>query len=312
MAHAGGMNLIRAPCSYVALYLGVDVGATWTRALLVDANARVLNRVKIKTGVNPLADVAAAVENWEFDSIGVGSIGPMDLRSGWVVNSPNSPSRQFPLVDPLKKLGKPVVVANDCVAAVWGEYVFRHRVDNLVYITLSTGVGIGAIVNGTLLLGKDGNAHELGHAVIDFRQGRPCGCGGVGHFEAYVGGANMPRWFHEVTGEGPAEPAEIFKRRREGDPKARQFVDMWLEALAAGVATVVAAYDPELLLMGGSIALNNWDLISQELPRRLRKYLGVRPPEIKQASFGDDEVAIGAAALAYRIPDSLRKFGYPR
>ena len=293
-------------------FLGVDIGATWTRALLIDETGRVLNRVKIRTSVNPLEDVAQAVADWHFDAVGVGSIGPLDLRSGWVVNSPNSPSRRFPLVEPLKKLGRPVVVANDCVAAVWGEYVFRHSVDNLVYVTLSTGVGVGAIVNGVLLLGKDGNAHELGHAVVDFRSKRGCGCGGRGHFEAFVGGANMPSFYQEVTGELPLEPAEIFKRYRQGHEKTREFMELWLDALAAGIATVIAAYDPELVLFGGSIALNNWDIIAEELPRRLREYLGVREPTIAQASFGDDEVAIGAAALAYRTPESLRKFGYPR
>jgi len=293
-------------------FLGVDVGATWTRALLVDETGRVLNKIKIRTGVNPLEDVAQIVADWHFDAVGVGSIGPLDLRSGWVVNSPNSPSRRFPLVEPLKKLGRPVVVANDCVAAVWGEYVFRRSVDNLVYVTLSTGVGVGAIVNGVLLLGKDGNAHELGHAVIDFRSKRRCGCGGRGHFEAFVGGANMPSFYQEVTGELPLEPAEIFKRYRQGHEKTREFMELWLDALAAGIATVIAAYDPELVLFGGSIALNNWDIIAEELPRRLREYLGVREPTIALASFGDDEVAIGAAALAYRTPETLRKFGYPR
>jgi glucokinase len=293
-------------------FLGVDIGATWTRALLIDETGRVLNRVKIRTSVNPLEDVAQVVADWHFDAVGVGSIGPLDLRSGWVVNSPNSPSRQFPLVEPLKKLGRPVVVANDCVAAVWGEYVFRRSVDNLVYVTLSTGVGVGAIVNGVLLLGKDGNAHELGHAVIDFRSKRGCGCGGRGHFEAFVGGANMPSFYQEVTDEPPLEPAEIFKRYRQGHEKTREFMELWLDALAAGIATVIAAYDPELVLFGGSIALNNWDIIAEELPRRLREYLGVREPTIAQASFGDDEVAIGAAALAYRTPETLRKFGYPR
>ena len=293
-------------------FLGVDIGATWTRALLIDETGRVLNRVKIRTSVNPLEDVAQAAADWHFDAGGVGSIGPLDLRSGWVVNSPNSPSRRFPLVESLKKLGRPVVAANDCVAAVWGEYVFRHSVDNLVYVTLSTGVGVGAIVNGVLLLGKDGNAHELGHAVIDFRSKRGCGCGGRGHFEAFVGGANMPSFYQEVTGELPLEPAEIFKRYRQGHEKTREFMELWLDAMAAGIATVIAAYDPELLLFGGSIALNNWDIIAEELPRRLREYLGVREPTIAQASFGDDEVAIGAAALAYRTPETLRKFGYPR
>ncbi|MFZ8838515.1 MAG: ATP-dependent glucokinase [Pyrobaculum sp.] len=294
------------------LYLGIDVGATWTRALLIDELGRVINRVKIKTSANPVEDVAKAVAGWPFDAVGVGSIGPLDLKTGWVVNAPNSPSRRFPLVEPLKRFGKPIAVANDCVAAVWGEYVFRHPVENLVYVTLSTGLGIGAIVNGVLLLGKDGNAHELGHAVIDFRSGRRCGCNGRGHLEAFVGGANMPGFYQEVTGEPSIEPAEIFRRYRQGHERAREFVELWLDAVAAGVATIAAAYDPELLLIGGSVALNNWDIIAGKLPERLKEYLGVREPAIAQASFGDDEVAVGAAALAHRTPETLRRFGYPK
>jgi len=294
------------------LYLGIDVGATWTRALLIDELGRVINRVKIKTSANPVEDVAKAVAGWPFDAVGVGSIGPLDLKTGWVVNAPNSPSRRFPLVEPLKRFGKPIAVANDCVAAVWGEYVFRHPVENLVYVTLSTGLGIGAIVNGVLLLGKDGNAHELGHAVVDFRSGRRCGCNGRGHLEAFVGGANMPGFYQEVTGEPSIEPAEIFRRYRQGHERAREFVELWLDAVAAGVATIAAAYDPELLLIGGSVALNNWDIIAGKLPERLKEYLGVREPAIAQASFGDDEVAVGAAALAHHTPETLRRFGYPK
>lgn len=294
------------------LYLGIDVGATWTRALLIDEEGRVHNRAKVRTGVNPLAEISEVVSSWNFDAVGVGSIGPLDLRKGWVVNSPNSPSRQFPLVEPLKKFGKPVVAANDCVAAAWGEYVFKHRVENLVYVTISTGVGVGAVVNGVLILGKDGNAHELGHAVIDFKNGRVCGCGGRGHFEAYVGGAHLAAFYREETGREVGSPAEIFSLYRKGDESAKRFIEKWLQALAAGLATVVAAYDPELLILGGSVALNNWDIVEAELPRRLKRLLGVREPEIVKASFGDDEVAVGAAALAYKTPETLRRFGYPR
>ena len=128
----------------------------------------------------------------------------------------------------------------------------------------------------------------------------------------YTVAAAMPSFYQEVAGEGPLLPEEIFKRAREGYRKAVEFLDVWLDALAAGVATILAAYDPELLIVGGSIALNNWDIVGRELPKRLVKYLGVRGAEIRPASFGDDEVAIGAAALAYKTPETLKKFGYPR
>lgn len=298
-------HIILTVVYHMGRYLGIDVGATWTRAVLTDDWGNVLERAKIRTGADPLGEISSLLTGWTFDGVGVGSIGPLDLARGWVVNSPNSPTRQFPLVEPLKKFGKPVVVANDCVAAVWGEYLYKHRRDNLVYMTISTGVGFGAVVNGFLLLGKDGNAHELGHAVVDFKSQRRCGCGGLGHLEAYVGGGNVAKAFGR-------EPAELFRLYRANDRKAVEFIDMWLDALAAGVATAIAAYDPEVFIVGGSIALSNWDIIAPELERRLEKYLAIRPPEIKTASFGDDEVAIGAAALVRQTPEALKKFGYPR
>ncbi|MFN7106328.1 MAG: ROK family protein, partial [Pyrobaculum sp.] len=190
-------------------------------------------------------------------------------------------------------------------------YVSTLGLSTLAPLSFPGGGGGGAGVNGVLLLGKDGNAHELGHAVIDFKSSRRCGCGGVGHLEAYVGGAHMSRLYRETYGV-ELKPAEIFEKYRAGSVEAREFLDMWLDALAAGVATVIAAYDPELLAVGGSIALHNWDVVGVELEKRLGKYLGVRKPEVRQASFGDDEVAIGAAALAFRTPETLKKFGYPR
>ncbi|MEZ0248825.1 MAG: ATP-dependent glucokinase [Thermoproteus sp.] len=302
----------------MALYLGIDVGATWTRALLADGSGRAHNRIKVRTGPNPVAEISEAVASWSFEAVGVGSIGPLDVRKGWVTNAPNSPSRQFPLVEPLKRFGRPVAVANDCVAAVWGEYTFGGwGVDNIAYLTLSTGLGVGAVVNGHLLLGKEGNAHELGHAVIDIKSDVKCGCGGVGHWEGLASGANIPRHFKifaERAGFKPPDvktSEEVFRLYREGDRAAQAFIDYWIEVNAAGIAVITAAYDPEVLVVGGSIALNHWDIF-KAVEDKLRKYTPLTPPAIEKAKFGDDEVAIGAVALVVNVPDTLRKFGYPR
>ena len=300
------------------MILAIDVGATWTRVLLVSRDGRVERREKFRTDKSPVEKAARLVEGWEFEAIGVGSIGPMDLRRGWVTASPNSPSKSFPLVEPLLKFKRPVYVANDCVAAAWGEYVLGGwGVDNLAYLTLSTGLGVGAVVNGHLILGKEGNAHELGHAVLDVRGDVKCGCGGLGHWEAMAGGANIPSYFRVFAARlGLRAPEvrtaeDVFKLYREGDRVAQMFVDHWVDVNAAGIATITAAYDPEVLVVGGSIALNHWDLVEAAVDR-LKKYTPLTPPALEKAKFGDDEVAMGAAALAIRPPDTLKKFGYPR
>ncbi|KUO85497.1 glucokinase [Thermoproteus sp. CP80] len=300
------------------MILAIDVGATWTRVLLVERDGSVRRREKLRTGSDPVGDAARLAESWDFEAVGVGSIGPLDLRTGWVTAAPNSPSNRFPLVEPLLRFRKPIYAANDCVAAAWGEYVLGGwGVENLAYLTVSTGLGVGAVVNGHLLLGKEGNAHELGHAVLDLTSGVKCGCGGLGHWEAMASGANIPRYFRayaERLGRRPPEvrtSEDVFRLYREGDPLAQAFIDHWLDVNAAGIAVVTAAYDPEVLLVGGSIALNHWDVF-KAVEDRLRKYTPLTPPALEKAKFGDDEVAIGAAALAIKPPDTLKKFGYPK
>lgn len=302
------------------MILAIDVGATWTRVELIDESGRVARREKFRTDASPVETAARLAEGWSFDAVGVGSIGPIDIRRGWAAAAPNAPSRSFPLVDPLRRFGKPIYVANDTVAAAWGEYVFGGwGVDNLAYLTISTGVGVGAVVNGCLLMGKAGNAHELGHLPLKFDADFRCGCGGAGHWEAFAGGANIPRYFKALAeARGLKAPEvksaeDVFKLYREGDKAATIFVESWLSVNAAGIAAISVAYDPEVLVIGGSIALNHWDLI-EAAADLAKRYLpgGVDLPAVEKAKFGDDEVAVGAAALAVRPPESLRKFGYPR
>ena len=130
-------------------------------------------------------------------SIGVGSIGPIDLRRGMITNTPNYPFKEIPVVEPLREwFGVPVRIANDCTAGVLGEHFYGagKGVYNLFYVTFSTGLGGGAMVDGHLLMGKDGNAVEVGHLTIDPDSEIVCGCGCPGHWEAYCGGMNIPRF----------------------------------------------------------------------------------------------------------------------
>ena len=115
-----------------------------------------------------------------FCKIGVASAGPLDLREGAVVHSPNIGFDYIPLVKPLEDEFKvPVYLCNDCVAGVIGEKElgYGRGYGNLVYVTLSSGIGGGVFVDNHLLIGKDGNAHEIGHITIDYEGKLTCGCG---------------------------------------------------------------------------------------------------------------------------------------
>ncbi|WP_069807370.1 ROK family protein [Vulcanisaeta thermophila] len=317
------------------VYVGVDVGATFIRVGVVGEGGEVLGRIKVpQPSVGDEDTVARVIIRairdlgvGKIDSVGIGSIGPLDLRRGVVTYAPNAPIKRFKLVEPLmKELGVDVVLGNDAMAAVWGEYLFGvgRGIENLVYITISTGIGAGVIVDGHLLVGKDGNAHEIGHAVVDYGSGVRCGCGGLGHWEALASGANVPRvikeyirdkqfpnsqLYNKLINNVPVTTEEVFKAYYDGDPLAREFVDNYLMRVnAAGIATVMNAYDPELVVIGGSMALNNREVFMSGIRRYLRDYLTVREARIEFTRFGDDIGIVGAAALAMRTPDSLVKF----
>ncbi|MCE4602583.1 MAG: ROK family protein, partial [Desulfurococcales archaeon] len=179
----------------------------------------------------------------------------------------------------------------------------------------SSGVGGGFIVDGRLLVGRRGNAHEVGHIVVDLDSEAVCGCGGLGHWEALASGVNMPRtaslyastWrgprsrAYILAREGRLSPEDLYSHARRGDPFASSLADYLNRVHAAGLASVAAAYDPEAVFLGGSVYLNNEDLILPGVRRYLARY-SIWPPELRRATYGHDAVLYGAAAIALEPP----------
>ncbi len=324
----------------MTLVIAVDIGATRTRVALVESG-RIIAKVEGKTPrkgsstiisekvvelIKELGDKAAKATR-----IGVGSIGPLDLSRGLIVGAPNIEIPVVKLVEPLMEAtGKPVILANDCMAAVWGEYLYgRWRgTENIVYVTISTGIGGGMIVDGHLLVGKKGNAHEIGHITVDVMGRMPCKCGGRGHWEAYSSGDNIPRFAkhliagmekHAAKSSLDAEfvekvyrgisAREVFEYARRGSKLAQMVVEEVNRINMAGIEAVVNLYDPEVVVLGGSVVLNNVDLVFNPLREALQSWRGLvtDAPRLELASFGDDEVLVGAAAIAENPPPELIK-----
>ncbi len=311
--------------------IGVDVGATRLRVGYFSRDGRLLSRAEARTpsegGRNSVAKVVAelieslAAEE-DFTAIGIGTIGPLDIYTGRVVGTPNAGIRSFDLKELLEeRFGVSVYVVNDATAAVWGEFKGGVGVGklNVVYVTLSTGVGAGAVVDGNLLIGKSGNAVEAGHIVINYR-GAVCGCGGIGHWEAYAGGASIPKlaraialeegWDNETAKRairGEVDAPEIFRLWRLGDPFASRVINEVTEATAAGLASVINVFDPEVVAVGGSVALKNRDFL-RKVVEAVPKYALLDAPPIVEASFGDDAVLYGAAWVAIDPPPTLLRY----
>lgn len=305
--------------------IAVDIGATYTRVALGNDAGKLLEVVKFKTRelktpgemAEKIAQVSRhLIAKYGVDAVGVGigSAGPLDIEEGAIVNSPNMPFKRIPLVKPLRdSLGLPVALANDCNAAVVGERVWGagKGYENVVYVTISTGIGGGAYVNGSLLLGKDGNAVEVGHIVVDSQERLVCGCGGRGHWEAYSSGSGIPRyalllaeenpdlWSTSLlSGMGEITAKDVFEAYRRGDVFARKVIEDVLRYNDYGFSAIINLFDPEVLTIGGSVALNNSDIIIRPLGERLEKYLINRMPRIMPTPLGENVVLLGALAIA--------------
>lgn len=307
-------------------YVAVDVGATNIRVACGDESGmrrklqETTDRAHGPDGVSQ--QIVRMIRELEGapTAIGIGSIGPIDRARGMITNTPNYPFKDIRLVEPLRAaLNAEVELMNDCSAGVLGEHVFGAgtETDNLFYVTMSTGLGGGAIVDGHLLNGKDGNAVEIGHLTIDPGSTVVCGCGCPGHWEAFSGGKNIPfyagtllrgrRWRNsllgELTGGDPRmiTTEMIFDLARQGDEHALLVVEELGRVNAVGFADIVNAYDPELITVGGSVALNNPDLVIEPIERLIPGHTINRIPRIMLTPLGEDVVLYGALAAAMKM-----------
>ncbi|MBP2146838.1 glucokinase [Methanofollis sp. W23] len=295
--------------------IAVDLGATHYRAALVTPEGRVRECVcgdtprEGRSGEVVTRAVGDAIASIMSDGhpvgIGVASAGPLDLITGRIVSSPNIVFEEVPLVSPLtKRFGLPVRLLNDCRAGVLGERWRGGRadVDDLIYLTLSTGIGGGAVVGGRLLLGRDGNAGEVGHLFVDAEYALPCGCGHQGHWEAYASGTGMPRFFRawlarqhiDLPSFDCSSSQGILDAAARGDPLAGGFMDILGEINARALSDIIVAYSPEVIVLDGPIARAHGELLLRHLHPHLDRYLPI--PEIVVSALGGRAPLLGAAA----------------
>ena len=299
----------------------VDLGATNVRVALVSKKGKIVQKIQKETPrsgrnnllvsdtiIEMLGALKGAHSHTTPEGIGVSSLGPLDYVRGGPVKPPNMPFAFVPLVEPLrKKFSVPVLLFNDCNAAVLGERHFGagKNKKNIVYVTISTGIGGGAIVDGALLLGRSGNAGEIGHLVIDSTYNLPCTCGrGMGHWEGYASGRNIPRFFSawckkwgvKITST-PTHAQDIFERARRGDPAVLRFLDELNTINARAISDVIVAYDPEVITIGGSVMLRNAPMLLAGIKKKVDRYL--KRPVITVTPLGDDAGLLGAAAAVF-------------
>jgi glucokinase len=313
--------------------IGIDLGGTWMRAAIFSREGALISKRKEKVETRNKESITQQivaltvtlcqqnkVEIENLVGIGIASTGPLDIEKGELVKPVNLPFDSVPLKEPIEEqLHIPTFLVNDCTGAVLGEKKFGagKGIDNLVYVTIGTGIGGGAIVDANLLLGKDGNAVEIGHLTIDYEGRLKCGCGKRGHWEAYCSGKNIPNFvrmrskevgqktlgksmLHSKQGNGlPNLSSEVlFDAAKRGDEFSFQLVNEIGLLNSIGFANVINAYDPSLITVGGTVTLMNERFILYPVKKHVKEYTVNRIPEIVVTPLGQDVGVYGAAAAA--------------
>lgn len=294
----------------------IDIGGTKISVGLVNEKGRLLDKRVMPT--DPENGLPGAVKrilhNLELmstltgailEGIGIGCTGPVDPQTGSLaVNSFLPGWEGTGLVDGLNKsLKLPLVMENDADAAVlaegrWGSGASLHC---FIYVTVSTGIGGGMLVDGQLYRGAGGAHPEIGHHLID-PSGPLCNCGFHGCWESLASGPALTRWYLDHLPAGQARPVNLDARQvclqaEAGQSLARQAVERTGAYIGMGLANLITLFTPDRISMGGGL-VNSWHMFEPIVSRIIQNSCGLVPAErtqIAPASLGPDIGLLGAA-----------------
>ncbi len=302
--------------------IGVDLGGTQIRAIVADRAGQVYAQVQVPTAATQGPDavierIAGCIEQMRvavpddgpLRGVGVGSPGPLDPYEGVVLHANNLPGWiNVPLRDKLAQQTRlPVVLGNDANAAVLAEWIFGggRGCTHVVYITVSTGIGAGVIMDGRLLLGRKGAGTELGHMLIDstaFRSWEDLASGTALAATARAAMLTTPEsLLHRLTVPATLNAAVVAQAAQEGDSLAVRLLERQAVLLGLGFVNTLHLFSPEIILVGGSVVTANPWLLegAQRIVQQYAVANVYRSVPIEVAHLGAQVGTLGAAALMW-------------
>jgi len=311
-------------------YVGIDLGGTNIKAGVVTSEGVILNKKSIKTNVNRTMEeivsdmgrlateviAEAGLSKTDVAAIGIGSPGTPDNKTGYLVYANNLPFNMTPMRKIIRRIiDLPVYIDNDANCAAMAESVAgaaKGAADS-VTVTLGTGIGSGVIINHRIFSGFNQAGAEFGHTTL-VAGGVPCTCGRKGCFEVYGSASALIRMTKEAAQANPSSKinnliadkdgkvnAKVpFEAMRMGDDAATQVIETYIEYLSDGLANVINAYMPEILVIGGGVCNEGDPLLIPLREKTMNKpYFGpgVRKTEIRLAEMGNDAGIVGAAMM---------------
>lgn len=303
--------------------IGVDLGGTKIYTALVDLEGNIVNEKIVETLasegeeavagriINTIDSVIAGVDKNLIKAIGIGSPGPLDAKKGIIIETANLPFKNFEIVKVIRERYElPTYLDNDANVATLAEFMFGagKGTENMVYMTVSTGIGGGAIINGKLYRGNTANALEIGHMTVS-KEGPRCGCGNTGCAESFASGTAIGNRAKEAVASkvitslkkyDSVSAKEVFIEAAEGDAEAKRILDNALYYLGITVGNVMTHLDPEKVVMGGGV-INGGDIVIETVKKVVaERCLSVFAENcsIEKAKLGGKAGVLGAAALA--------------
>ena len=293
---------------------GIDLGGTTVKIAYFDENGTMLEKWEIPTvtadgGKQILPDIAASIRAFldahqinetSILGLGIGVPGPVNAK-GVVNKCVNLGWGVFNIAEELSRLtGFPVKAGNDANVAALGEYWKGggQGCENMVFVTLGTGVGGGIVIGGQLLHGSHGSGAEIGHMVLNPKETATCGCGKHGCVEQYGSATGIVR-LAKLHGMGDVTCKDIFDAGKAGDKVALEVLDEYYDYMGQFLGSLCSAVDPEVVVLGGGVSKAGTVLLDGIEPA-FHKYVFHAASEVKfsLASLGNDAGAYGAFKLA--------------
>lgn len=289
-------------------YIGIDIGGTNLRAAILDEECNLVDKLKISNEVEKGPEynldklILEIKERWsdkEIISVGVGCPGPLDIRSGTILVTPNLRTWEyFKLKEYLEnKFDLPVFVNNDANVAGYSEAMVGagKGAESVYYMTLSTGIGGGFIYKGEIVSGFNSIAAEIGNMIIneDTYKHSNMNYGGL---EGQCSGVNIARISSEIIG-GELTTKDVFEGAEKGNMELQKMLGEWVINVSKAIANIIVTVDPEVIVLGGSVIINNpsyLNKIKEETQKRVFDGIKIN---IKLAEIGDDTGLIGAGLL---------------
>lgn len=291
--------------------LAFDIGGTKIAYAVVDAKGALVSEIirhptpAAPGAVEKLLKTVAARFAGEVDAVAVSTAGTVDRTNSRVTGSVGNMPAGYADIDFKTISDKPVVVENDANSAVWAEYVLGNAkgCDNAVLLTLGTGVGVGIIADGRLLTGKSGAAGEV-HFPVRYDNNRLCGCGRYDCLEIYMSGKALSLEAKAVYKDDNANSHTVIEGLKQNSLPAVTAFHNWQEMVKNGVVLFADIFDPEVVLLGGSMA---HFIDYKRLNEEANKMIVTSPFMLKEAAFENDAGLIGAALLCAQKISGRRK-----